>query len=343
MNIRQMVVGMLVLSMSVAALTVSVDAQTEEGWTVPRTPAGRPDLQGVWANNSVTPLERPEAWVDKSTLTDEELAEFQTAAAEVTASGNDAVFGDLLAFAAIEGIKDAESYDTGTGNYNQFWLSDRDFDNRTSLVTDPPNGRLPQRTPEAVRAGRGGPAPFITEKADSWTDRPLSERCITYGVPSLFAGYNSFYQIFQSPNHAVVMNEMIHDARVIPLGGQPHPSQEIRQLHGDSRGHWDGDTLVVETTNYSSMGVSGMFWSSSEAITITERFTRVGPDTLNYEVTFDDQGTLTSPWTIMIPLKRSDDSMFEYACHEGNLGMEGILSGYRAQEQALAATDENQP
>jgi len=340
MNVRRTIIGMLMLGMSVVPLTVSVEAQTEEGWTVPRTSAGRPDLQGVWANNSVTPLERPDVWADKSTLTDEELAEFRAAAAAVTASGNDAVFGDLLAFAAIEGIKDVESYDAGTGNYNQFWLADRDFDNRTSLVVHPPNGRIPSRTSEAQRVGRGQAPGFITEKADSWTDRPLSERCITFGVPSLFAGYNSFYQIFQSPNHAVVMHEMIHDARVIPLGGQPHPSQEIRQLHGDSRGHWDGDTLVVETTNYSSMGA---FWNASEAVTITERFTRVGPDTLNYEITFDDSSTWTSPWTIMIPLKRSDDPMFEYACHEGNLGMEGILSGYRAQEQALAVTDENQP
>ena len=152
-------------------------------------------------------------------------------------------------------------------------------------------------------------------------------------MPVLFAGYNSYYQIFQSRDHAVVLTEMIHDARVIPVDGRPHPSEDIRQLHGDSRGHWDGDTLVVETTNYSAMGA---FWSASEDLRITERFTRVGPDTLNYEVTFDDPTTWTRPWTVMIPLKHSDDPVFEYACHEGNLGMEGILAGYRAEERATA-------
>ena len=251
----------------------------------------------------------------------------------MTASGLDAVFGDQLALAALAGIRDVDSYDPGTGNYNQFWLVERDFDNRTSLVVDPPDGRIPARTPEAERAGRGQPPPPIAEKADSWADRPLSERCITFGVPSLFAGYNSYYQIFQSREYAVVLMEMIHDARVIPIDGPPHPSGSIRQLHGDSRGRWEGDSLVVETKNYSRLGA---FWGASEDLTVVERFTRVGPDTLNYEVTFEDSTTWTRPWTVMIPLRRSQDPLFEYACHEGNLGMEGILAGYRAQERAAA-------
>ena len=337
MPVRSVVVAGVGLAVALIALAPSVGgAQPAAGeWTVPRTPDGHPDLQGVWANNNATPLERPAAWAGKTRLTDEELAAFRAAAAEVTASGLDAVFGDQLALAALAGITDVDSYDPGTGNYNQFWLVERDFDNRTSLVVDPPDGRIPPRTPEAERAGRGQPPPPIAEKADSWTDRPLSERCITFGVPSLFAGYNSYYQIFQSRDHAVVLMEMIHDARVIPIDGPPHPSGKIRQLHGDSRGRWDGDTLVVETTNYSRLG---SFWSASDNLVVTERFTRVGPDTLHYEVTFEDSTTWTSPWTVEIPLRRSQDPLFEYACHEGNLGMEGILAGYRAEERAGAAS-----
>ena len=329
------VAGVVVVTSLIGFSPVAAGAQpAADEWSVPRTPDGDPDLQGVWANNNATPLERPAAWAGKTRLTDEELAAFQAAAADVTASGLDAVFGDQLALAALAGITDVDSYDPGTGNYNQFWLVERDFDNRTSLIVDPPDGRIPPRTPAAERAGRGLPPPPIAEKADSWADRPLSERCITFGVPSLFAGYNSYYQIFQSRDHVVVLMEMIHDARVIPIDGRPHPAGKIRQLHGDSRGRWDGDTLVVETTNYSRLG---SFWSASEDLVVVERFTRVGVDVLRYEVTFEDSTTWTTPWTVEIPLRRSQDPLFEYACHEGNLGMEGILAGYRAQERAAAA------
>ena len=235
--------------------------QAGDGWTVPRTQHGQPDLQGVWANNSVTPLERPDAWAGKATLTDEELAQLRSAAAEVTASGLDAQFGDQLVLAALAGVSDADSYDT-TGNYNQFWLADRDFDhNRTSLIVDPPDGKVPARTAAAERAGRGLPPPIIAPKADTWADRPLSERCLSFGVPNLLAGYNSYYQILQTRDHVVILMEMIHDARIVPIDGPPHVSDDIRQLHGDSRGHWDGDTLVVETTNFSALGA---FWNAGE-------------------------------------------------------------------------------
>ena len=328
------VVVVVTLTACVFLLPSAAVAQSStDEWTVPRTADGHPDLQGVWANNTATPLERPDVWADKTSLTDEELAELKAAAADVTASGLDAVFGDQLALAALAGIKDVDSYDPATGNYNQFWLVERDFDNRTSLIVDPANGSIPALTPDAQRAGRGQPPPLIAEKADSWTDRPLSERCITYGVPLLFAGYNAYYQIFQSREHAVVLMEMIHDARVIPIDGRPHLTGGIRQLHGDSRGHWDGDTLVIETTNYSKMGA---FLSASTDLRVTERFTRIGPDTLSYEITFEDPTTWTRPWTVMIPLKRSDDAIFEYACHEGNYAMEGILAGARLEEAAAA-------
>ena len=180
----------------VALAPVSTAAQASgDAWTVSRTPEGQPDLAGVWANNSVTPLERPDAWAGKTTLSDEDLAELKAAAAEVTASGLDAQFGDQLVQAALEGISDADSYDT-TGNYNQFWLADRDFDhNRTSLIIDPADGKIPPRTSDAERAGRGVPPPIFAPKADTWADRPLNERCLTFGVPNLLAGYNSYYQV----------------------------------------------------------------------------------------------------------------------------------------------------
>ena len=324
-------VGLTVAALVALGPVVAAAQESGNGWTVSRTPDGQPDLQGVWANNSVTPLERPEAWAGKTTLTDEELAELKAAAAAVTASGLDAQFGDQLVLAALAGISDADSYDT-TGNYNQFWLADRNFDHdRTSLVVDPADGKIPPRTSDAQRAGRGVPPSIIAPTADSWTDRPLSERCLTFGVPNLLAGYNSYYQIVQSSNHVVILMEMMHDARVIPIDGAPHVSDTIRQLHGDSRGHWEGETLVVETTNYSDLG---RFWKAGEEFRLIERFTRVGPDTLHHEITFDDPTTWSRPWTILTPLTYSAEPIFEYACHEGNIGMEGILSGYRAEEAA---------
>ena len=169
---------------------------SDANWTLPRTPDGHPDLQGVWANNNITPLERPEAWADKAELTDEEVAALQVAAANAVGDG-DALFGDQLVLAAIEGIE-ATSYDPTTGNYNQFWIADRDFTRQTSLVIDPPNGRVPDVTPEAREQLRAAAQYRRDHPADSYTDRPLSERCVTYGVPRLGAGYNSYYQIFQS-------------------------------------------------------------------------------------------------------------------------------------------------
>ncbi len=299
------------------------------GRASPRTPDGHPDLQGVWANNNATPLERPEVWAGKETLSDEELAALRLSAAEAVGDG-DALFGDQLVLAALQGVE-ATSYDPTTGNYNQFWIVDRDFNNRTSLVVDPPDGRIPTLTPEAQERRRAAAEYRREHPADSYTDRPLQERCVTYGVPTLGAGYNSYYQIFQSADHVVFLNEMIHDARVIPLTGQPHLPESVRQLHGDSRGYWEGDTLVIETTNYSS---AADFRGSSEGLHMVERLTRVGPRTLDYEITIADPTVWTRPWTVAIPLMRSDEPMFEYACHEGNIGMDGILAGHRSEERA---------
>jgi len=298
------------------------------GWTAPRTPDGQPDLQGVWANNNITPLERPEAWAGKAELTDEEVAALRIAAANAVGDG-DALFGDQLVLAAIEGIE-ATSYDPTTGNYNQFWIANRDFSNQTSLIIDPPDGQVPDLVPEARERFREAAEYGRAHPADSYTDRPLSERCVTYGVPRLGAGYNSYYQVFQSKDYVVILHEMNHDARVIPLIGLPHVDDDVRQLHGDSRGHWEGDTLVVETKNFSKVA---NFRGSSDGLHMIERLTRESPEVLRYEVTLTDSSVWTKPWTVSIPLVYSEEPMFEYACHEGNIGMEGILAGHRAEER----------
>jgi len=335
MRLRLVRLSCVVVTLVAGGVLVPIAAAgqgTDAAWTLPRTPDGHPDLQGVWANNNVAPLERPEVWADKATLTDEELAELRVAAANAVGDG-DALFGDQLVLAAIEGVE-ATSYDPTTGNYNQFWIADRDFTNQTSLIIDPPNGRLPETT--AASKERRGEARARREAhpADTFTDRPQSERCVTYGVPRLGAGYNSYYQVFQSADTVVFMHEMIHDARVVPITGQAHLDDAVRQLHGDSRGHWEGDTLVIETTNYST---DASFQGASDGLHMVERLTRVGPVTLNYEVTITDPTVWTKPWTALIPLMHSAEPLFEYACHEGNIGMAGILSGHRAEERAAGS------
>ena len=317
-----------VIALTLLVIPVDMAAQ-DNNWTLPRTADGHPDLQGVWANNNATPLERPEEWAGKDTLTEEELAALQVAATEAVDDG-DALFGDQLVLAAIERTK-AGSYDPTTGNYNQFWIADRDFSNRTSLVIDPPDGRIPAMTSSGQARAKMIRDHRRLHPADTYTDRPLSERCVTYGHPRLGAGYNSYYQLFQSKDHVVVYMEMNHDARIIPLDGTPTLNDDVRLWHGDSRGYWDGDTLVVTTTNYASDAT--FRGNTSENMTVTERFTRVGPQTLNYEVTIDDPTTYTKPWTVMIPLMGTTDAVYEYACHEGNIGMDGILAGHRAEER----------
>ncbi len=325
--------GLLVAMVALVAFAAPAPAAAQDSnWTLPLTPDGQPDLQGVWANNNATPLERPAEWAGKERLTAEELAELRIAAEQAVDDG-DALFGDQLVLAAIERTK-AASYDPTTGNYNQFWIAERDFNDRTSLVIDPPEGRIPALTASARDRSAMLRARRRDHPADSYTDRPLSERCVTYGVPRLGAGYNSYYQIFQSPDHVVIYHEMNHDARVVPIDGTPRLDDDVRLWHGDSRGRWEGDTLVVETANYSAQATfRGL---SSENMRITERFTRVGPRTLDYEVTIDDPTTYTGPWTVLIPLRGTTDAIYEYACHEGNIGMDGILSGHRAEEREAA-------
>lgn len=316
-------------------IPVAAAAQTNEEaeWSPPRTADGRPDLQGVWANNNATPLQRPEVLGEREYLTDEELSVIQSRAAELFANDSgDAAFGDTVFATALAEAETFTSTDTGTGNYNQFWLVERDWDNRTSLIVDPPNGRLPAMT--AAAAASAQDRAMRRRRHAEWTDdRSLGERCVSFGTPRLGAGYNSYYQFFQTEDHVVMLMEMAHDARIVPIGDRPHIDSNIQQLLGDARGRWEGDTLVVETRNYSP---TSDFRGAHEGLQITERFTLVGPDVLEYEVTANDPSTWESPWTAMIPLRRSSDALFEYACHEGNIGMEGILSGARALEKAEA-------
>ena len=313
-----------------AALALAaVEAGAQEpasGWTAARTADGRPDLQGIWSNNTATPLERPTALAGKESLTDEELAELQARAAELRDSeqaGN--LLGDLLIQQVLED-PDFKEFDAGTGNYNSFWLAERQLDNRTSLIVDPPDGRLPAFTAAALE--RFGSRPPAGDKPEGPESLPLTERCITYGVPNLLAGYNSYFQIMQTGDHVVFLQELIHDARIIPID-KPGLDASIRLWHGDSRGRWEGDTLVIETANYSWQS---MLRGATRNTRVTERLRRVGPDTLEYVVTYDDPDTWERPWTLMIPLKGSEEALFEYACHEGNYAMEGILAGARVQE-----------
>ena len=298
-------------------------------WAVPRTPDGQPDLQGVWANNNATPLERPKALAGRLFLTDAELALVKSKAAELFGGDGDAAFGDSVFEAAVTGAKDFTSTDGQTGNYNQFWLVERDFDRRTSLIVDPPDGRIPPFTPEGQKRRAAAIAARQVPPAGP-ENRTPSERCITFGVPRLGAGYNSYYQIVQTPKFVVLHMETIHDARIISLDRRAHLPSSVRSWTGDSIGHWEGDTLVVDTTNFSS---KTNFQGSSERLHTIERFTRVDPNTIHYEIIAEDATTWTKPWTVMIPLKHTQDKIYEFACHEVNRGLMGILAGARTEER----------
>jgi hypothetical protein len=322
---------------AIAGMTLAVagfqgDRQSSPAYKVPKTSFGHPDLEGVWSNNSATPLQRPAAWADKELLTDGEVAQIQRAARQLEQEG-DALFGDELITDTLQGKTAPKSHDTETGNYNGFWLPARDFERRTSLIIDPPNGRIPPETAEAQKRRAALVEQRRLHPADGPESRGLTERCITFGVPRFGAAYSSIYQIVQSPTHVVFNMETIHDARVIPVDGRPHLSQQIPQWLGDSRGRWEGDTLVVETKGFSPK--SNLLGSSS-GLHLVERFTRIGKDTLQYDATMSDPTTWTKPWTARIYFKRTDEPLLEYACHEGNLGMYGILSGARKLEAQQA-------
>ena len=307
--------------MMAAVLCAAGWAQSAKKWTPPRTPDGHPDLQGIWSNATVTPLERPSELAGKAVLTDEEAAEF---AKETVARNN------------VDAQRQKGTEADVARAYNDFWY-DRGTKaiktHRTSLITDPPDGRIPPMTAEAQKRMAARAERRRLHPADGPEDRSLSERCLnwrTAGPPMVPSAYNNNYQIVQTPDTVVIFNEMIHDARVIPMDGRPHVPSNIREWLGDSRGHWEGDTLVIETTNFTDKTA---FQGSSEHMRLTERFTRVDADTLLYEFTVNDPEAFTKPWTAQIPSVRSDGAIFEYACHEGNYGMFGMLSSARAEEK----------
>ena len=310
---------------AIGGLAQANDSKKSTRYTPPRTADGKPDLQGVWANNSATPLERPKSLHGRATLTEEEVAALRKRYAEIFAGDGDAAFGDGIFEAVLSDVKKYKptTFDASTGNYNAFWLVEREFDNRTSLINDPADGRIPA----LVDGAAGRAAGRMPRSNDGPEGRSLAERCITYGVPDLLAGYNSYYEIVQTKDNVVIHAEKIHDARIIPLDGRPHTPSVLKSWLGNSRGRWDGDTLVVETKNFTSG-----FRGASDKLVITERYTRVSENTLNYEVTINDPQTWTRPWTFMIPLRHTNELIYEYACHEGNSSLAGILAGARVEE-----------
>ena len=318
----RLVLGTAVLIPAVGALAgaePSGNGAQAPGWTAPRTPHGHPDLQGIWSNNTATPLERPETLGGQEAPTREELADLQARLADLSESGQTGnPPGDRLAEQLLN-------------DYDSFWLVAREPDIRAALIIDPPDGRIPPLTAAArERLAERQPAADRPAGPESLS---LNARCITFGVPNLVASYNSYFQILQTADHVVILQELIHDARLIPIDGQAHLDAAVRQWHGDSRGRWEGDALVIETTNYSQQA---SLHGASRNAHVTERLERVGPKTIEYTVTYADPDTWERPWTLMIPLKKSnaDDALFEYACHEGNYAMEGILAGARAEETA---------
>jgi hypothetical protein len=292
---------------------------TPKKWTPTRTAWGEPDLQGIWSYATVTPLERPAEQAGRDVLSDEEKAALEKEAR----TGAD----------RRDGTPEADL----ARAYNAFWYDRGKSTGRTSLIVDPADGKLPSLTPEGRKRQAASAEQSLAHPFDSWEDRPLQERCIIYhGVPPLPSGYNNTYQIFQTPGYVAILDENIHDVRGIPLDGRPHVGRNIRQWNGDSRGHWEDNTLVVETTNYSPR-TTFRFPVAGETLNAVERFTRVAADRIDYRFTINDPTTYTRPWTAALPLASLPDYViYEYACHEGNYAISHALSGARALEQAAA-------
>ena len=303
-------------------------ATSSEAWMAPTTAWGDPDIQGIWNNVTATRLERPANLGEKAVLTDEEAAQFEQEAIERR---------------AVNEAKSTEEHlraGTGTGYAASVWFESSDSlsGNRTSLLVDPPDGRLPPLTSLAEKVVQTQRDARRERPADTWWDRGPYERCVSRGLPgSMMPGfYNHNYQILQTPGYVTILVEMIHDARIIPMDGRPHVDNDIKQWLGDSRGRWEGDTLVVETVNLPHVDQRNVaVYGTSEQGRVIERFTRLDADTMDYQVTVDDPPTFTGPWTASIPMTKVEGPLYEYACHEGNYGLPNILAGHR-REEALA-------
>ena len=320
MTCRFLVVAFLLVAFTPLA-PLAAAGQTRDsapdGWTAPRTPWGDPDLQGQWNSQTSTPLERP---LDGPLAATDRLT---VEAAEALEAANREAF-------------DLPPREGSVGNYNAFWRDIGRALTRTSLIVDPPDGRIPPLSAEGAariareRAERAQRGPATSP--DTYSDLSPWTRCISRGWNGIGSWYSSNYQIFQVPGYVVVFQELIHEARIIPLDERPHLPASVRLWMGDSRGRWEGDTLVVETTNFSPQT---NFRGSRDTLHLTERYTRTDDDTLDYRFTIDDPHTFQRPWSVVRPMTRITDrvSIFEYACHEGNYSMAGILAGARAQER----------
>ena len=318
----------------VAAQSTVNDPPSRQADVTP-TPWGDPDLQGIWTSSGSTPFERPDDYQGRETLSNEEVAQFRGAAEERSQR-------------LLDSAAQRTQAGGNVGAYNDFWMDRGARSNRTSMVVDPPNGRLPSLTPEGQKARNEWlKAPGGVELDDTWEDRHIWERCVTRGgMPNAMfpRSYNNNMHVFQAPGYVVMLLEQVHEVRVVPLDDRPPLSSNITQWNGDARGYWDGDTLVVTTTNIDHRVSALQPWSlfhsrdgSGGGLTLVERFTRTASDELEYEVEVADSQMYTRPWTVAFPFSLSSDLMFEYACHEGNHGMEGILSGGRADDAAEAA------
>jgi len=309
-------------------------AKRDKEYTPPKTPWGDPDLEGVWPGNMGVPMQRNAKLGDRATLTDEEFAAKEEQAKKQAQADSESVV--------------ASDSKVGIGPPS-YWTERGKPTRQTSLIIDPPNGRLPDLTPEAVkyrkeaRGGKGMPGEWKGQ-ADSYDDLNIYYRCISRGLLGsvIPVVYNNGNEIVQGPGYVVFRNEMIHESRVIPLDGRPHVSPAIKMIMGDSRGHWEGNDLVVETTNFTdkdAIGSNGAGYPGdpgyhSDQLKVIERFTRTGAKSMDYRITVIDEKTWVKPWTILIQLERNDDyQMAEYACHEGNYAMTDILSGARSDEK----------
>ena len=329
----------------VALVPMFAAAQTVEQ-AGPRTPWGHPDLQGTWDYRTLTPLERPVELGDKAFLTEEEAATLE----QETVARNELLLNRAPQTTSASDQVDRRA-DGTPGFYNNFWL-DRGTTaietRRTSLIVDPSNGRMPPLTEPARRRANSPEAARITGvrrgslPAATYEDLDAGDRCIQHakaGPPLSTGGYNNNMQLFQTPDHVVILAEQNYDARIIPLDGRPHVSPQLRQWMGDSRGYWEGDTLVVETVHFNGKHdqIGRPLLSSGENLSLVERFTLMDSDSLMYEYTVRDPSIWTRAWTAQHPMQRNPDLMFEFACHEGNYGMHGIMAGSRVQEAEAEA------
>jgi len=307
-----------VLGLAIALAPHTPSAQSKAK-PLPRTSDGHPDLQGIWDFRSATPLERPARFAGREFMTPEEVVEYER-----------------LALAREDG-RPPDDARTEQSVHPSWWL---DYGKkvvktaRTSLIVDPADGKIPQLTAEGkARAAARREAARTHGPADSYENRGLFERCLTRGVPEgmLPGPYNNNMQLLQAPGHVVIFTEMIHDARIVPMDGRPHNGPGVRQWMGDSRGRWDGDTLVIDTINFTDKTT---FRGSGANLHVVERFTRVDGDTLEYRFTVDDPTTWTGSWTVAYPMVKTEGPIYEYACHEGNYGLKDILTGARSEEKA---------